>query len=705
MLTNGDKHRNYQSSIFSAVAKVVAIPFESSKIALINNRYFQSAGKPNIRQLLISFCIRLLVWGAVLWGLILARQYHFLLFHSLAEISSIAVALATFMLVWNIRKSLDNSYLLIVGVAYLFVGFFDMAHTIAYHGMVPFNRNEINLQNQLWIAGRYLESLSLLLGLFFIGRRLKVEFVLVGLIAATSTIFGTIFYWEVFPTVFVEGLGATPFMKLSLFIIIVILISAIIGLKKKSAYFDPTCLRYLLASVIFTIVSELCFASFKGIAGTTFLFGHFFKIVSYYFIYKAIIEMGATKPIKVLFRNLEENEKSLRLERDFISGVLSTAGSLVIVIDREGRIRRFNRACERLTGYSFEEMAGKVLWDLLLLPNEAANIRNIFQQLDRYNVPISNKNFIVAKDGTRYLISWSDTGLRGSDGTIEYLILTGIDITESNRARSALRKARKKLEQRVQERTAELAEVNEQLVQQIKECRRVEDELRLSEMQLKSLSSQLLTAQESERRRISRELHDELGGSLAVLKLRVGAIEKKLLDDQEPLKEESRLISHYLDQLNENVHRLSRDLCPSILEDLGLTPALRWLINNFVRHTGILVTVNIENVDNLLSMDEQIILYRTIQESLTNISKHAQALEVLIELSRVDGRIFIMIEDNGRGFDTASLDASNILEKGLGLAIMQERARMLGGTLQLNSQPGKGLRISLNFPLKKEEKV
>ena len=234
--------------------------------------------------------------------------------------------------------------------------------------------------------------------------------------------------------------------------------------------------------------------------------------------------------------------------------------------------------------------------------------------------------------------------------------------------------------------------------------KQAETKLRESEKQLRNLSFQLLAAQETERRRIARELHDELGGALAVLKLRTNLIEKNLQPNQTAIREQCKQNLQYIDQIIDDVHRLSRDLSPSILENIGLTPALRWLIDNFVEHYGVKAATNIEIVDHLLSINDQIMIYRTFQEALTNIGKHAQAGNVVVEVNIGENGISILVEDDGRGFDVEEVFAKNVSEKGLGLSTMNERARMLGGRLHLGSEPGKGTRIALFVPIKKGER-
>ena len=229
--------------------------------------------------------------------------------------------------------------------------------------------------------------------------------------------------------------------------------------------------------------------------------------------------------------------------------------------------------------------------------------------------------------------------------------------------------------------------------------RRAEEALRESEQRLRFLTAQLLSAQERERKRISMELHDELGQSLAVLKLQIRAIERTLRDDQQDLKADALELLHYLDGVIDDVRRLSRDLSPAILEDLGLQSALKYLLDGVSKHYTVSHSLEVADLDDLFPADGQIIIYRIFQECLTNISKHAGATEVSIAVREHDGLISLVIEDNGAGFDPARVSARRAPSRGLGLAALDERARMLGGTLEIRSRPGFGTRITCVIPL------
>lgn len=266
-------------------------------------------------------------------------------------------------------------------------------------------------------------------------------------------------------------------------------------------------------------------------------------------------------------------------------------------------------------------------------------------------------------------------------------------------AEDALLKAHQQLEERVQDRTAALAAANEQLRREIAERNAAEMALRETGERLHILSSHLLTAQERERRRISLELHDELGQSLTVLKLQLRSIKSRLKDKGDTLHDNCEQVLQYTDQIIENVRRLSRDLSPSILEDLGLTAALRRLSQDFAKHSQIDIDLQIPDIDHLFSQDRQIIIYRIFQEAFNNVEKHAQATGLSAVVQKNDGQVNFRIEDNGRGFEAEKLASRYPTERSLGLMAMDERARMLGGVLRIDSTPGKGTTLILSIPV------
>ncbi|HBG04170.1 MAG: hypothetical protein A2075_22795 [Geobacteraceae bacterium GWC2_58_44] len=263
-----------------------------------------------------------------------------------------------------------------------------------------------------------------------------------------------------------------------------------------------------------------------------------------------------------------------------------------------------------------------------------------------------------------------------------------------------LRRHRENLAEMVQKRTAELTLANGQLRVEITERLQAEQTLRESEKLIRHLSCQLLNAQEIERKRISMGLHDDLGQALYVIKLRVRCIEKKLGKKQQAQRGECEILLDYLDTVIEDVRRLSLQLSPAIMEDLGLTAALRWLVSAFQRDQGMEVSVDIPELDRLFpEQHQQITIYRVLQEATSNIGKHARAQKVSIAVRQHGGRVSFSVHDDGKGFDPVEAATKSASEKGLGLATMSERITMMGGSFNLRSRPGQGTEITFILPV------
>jgi signal transduction histidine kinase len=235
--------------------------------------------------------------------------------------------------------------------------------------------------------------------------------------------------------------------------------------------------------------------------------------------------------------------------------------------------------------------------------------------------------------------------------------------------------------------------------------RLAKEALRVSDEQLRILSSHLLIAQETERKKISLELHDDLGQTLSFLKLGQRFVMDKLPDEQRDLKEVCGENLHAIDDVIDNIRRISRDLSPSILEDLGLIASLRRLIDDFDKYNDTIETsVTMPDIDHLFTKIGQIFIYRIFQEALTNICKHSQARHMFVAVGQTDDNLVqFNIEDDGRGFDVQKVIVARETERGLGIAAMRQRVQILGGFFSITSREEKGTRISFSIPVRKKE--
>jgi PAS domain S-box-containing protein len=222
-----------------------------------------------------------------------------------------------------------------------------------------------------------------------------------------------------------------------------------------------------------------------------------------------------------------------------------------------------------------------------------------------------------------------------------------------------------------------------------------------AEEAIRELSFRLWTAQEMERKRIASELHDDLGQTLAFLKIQIKNIQNKLLKHQDELKKECENSLKYADQLIEKVRTLSHGLTPISLTHLGLTASLQSLIEDFSKYSYMNIQKDIANIDRMFPPIAEITIYRIFQEIFTNLEKHAHADYVKIEVIKQDSGVFFKIEDNGKGFDLERIELNYLNERRLGLASMKERVRMLGGRFKIQSQLDEGTKINFTIPFEK----
>jgi signal transduction histidine kinase len=267
-----------------------------------------------------------------------------------------------------------------------------------------------------------------------------------------------------------------------------------------------------------------------------------------------------------------------------------------------------------------------------------------------------------------------------------------------------LQRANTELESQVSERTAALRGLNDQLRVELAERKKAEAAVAASAEQLRQLSGRLLEVQEEERSRISRALHDQLGHSLILIKLGLGLMRRELGDGQAKARDECDNLLARVDDGIDDVRKISKVLRPAVLDELGLIGALRWLLKNLKRGEAAIGVdgLSLADVDNLFTREMQIVVFRIVQEALTNVEKHASAKRVSLSVRRECDRICFAVEDDGKGFGANEAILSGTGERGLGLATMEERAHMLGGSLAVWSEEGQGTRITLSVPIGKE---
>lgn len=403
----------------------------------------------------------------------------------------------------------------------------------------------------------------------------------------------------------------------------------------------------------------------------------------------------------IALRNSQTLE-SLEKSEEQIRSIVQTAVDAIISSDSLGNIIFWNRAAENVFGYSPQETAGKPV--TLIMPERyrEAHRKGMQRLLATRESKIIGKTMELAglrKGGQEFPLQLSLAIWETKDGTFFTSIIR--DITEHKRTQEALQGAHDLLDQRVKERTAELELANEQLRLKIEEHQRAEEALRESEQARRLLASQLIIAEEKERKRIAQELHDGIGQTLNAIKFRA---EHSLQQTGEPLdRERAKSLTYIVPMIQEaveEVRRICMDLRPSVLDDLGILATMSWFCRKFQTiYPNILIEQKTNIKEEEIPALMKTTIFRVLQEALNNIAKHSQAQRVHLSLWKKNNFLKLTIEDNGEGFSPEQALSQKSDHHGLGLRSMKERVELSGGSWAIESTPGAGTRVLASWPL------
>jgi PAS domain S-box-containing protein len=620
---------------------------------------------------------------AVLVVLHVISLRNYLLFHSLAELFSVVIAFSIFIIAWNSRSLMENSYMLFLGIAYLFVGTFDLLHTLSYAGMGVFSGSTTNLPTQLWIAARYTESLSLLIGPVFLGRRLRADLVFAAYTVAAVLILSSIFYWHTFPVCFVEGRGLTPFKIVSEYAISGILLGAIAALRRRRAYLHPRVLRLLIASIAVTIVSELCFTHYINVYGFANFIGHYFKIVSFYLIYKALVETGLRQPYDLLFREIRQREEAFRESEAKFRALAENSPTIIASLDRDLRFIYANPAMRSLTGGPPSHLLGKT-GAQANLPTQLSNLLAwIASTVCRSaRVEIVETEISTSGSGKFYRITAVPEVSSGSE--VRQILIVASDITELKKAQEITQRDKEALERMVSERSRELLEAQIQL----------EEAKRLS-----AIGTLAAT--------VAHELRNPLGVIQTALynirrKNKDDALDRHLARMEKKVLESNLIISNLLRY--SRVKQLSYEEAnlPTIIRD-----SLEAAADRFPGQV-VDIVLDLEPIGNeTLKLDT--VQMREVFDNIINnayqaVGNEGGRIEIVGRIDK-EGTVSVSIKDNGSGITREDLE--HVFEPffsrkskgtGLGLSICKEIIRLHGGTILVESEPACGTTVTVVLP-------
>ena len=390
----------------------------------------------------------------------------------------------------------------------------------------------------------------------------------------------------------------------------------------------------------------------------------------------------------------ERDKQRLRDNQAQLSAIIQNAPFVMLLVDRERRVRLTNRRGAEFAGKTVEEIkgmrAGKALRCIHSLDDpkgcgygtvcENCGVRKTVlntietgQSHEQVEVEMRFEREGTDTEGRTFLIYTNSLKISGED----LVLVVFEDVSERKRAEQELKRLNARLEQRVAERTAEAEQRAEQL---------------------QRLTGELTHAEEQERRRIARILHDDLQQTLAYAQLRASMLSSSTRGSEEQTSTAEEVVESISEAIATS-RNLSRDLNPPLLHTEGLGPALDHLASQTARQYGLEVDVSIEGGEDELDDQRRAFAYRATQELLFNCVKHAETERANLRMNREDRTLRITVEDEGAGFDPAKLRDGDVEELGMGLFSIEERAALLGGSLDVDSAPGAGSRFTLKVPI------
>ena len=345
-------------------------------------------------------------------------------------------------------------------------------------------------------------------------------------------------------------------------------------------------------------------------------------------------------------------------KRQRLAAIVESSADAIMSVDLEGKIVSWNQGAEIIYGYSAEEFVGQSI-SMLVLPQNKSRVPVVLGKIKNGQRVDLYETVHVRKDGEHVNVSLNISPIRDKSGEIVAMSAIARDITES--------KIR-------------------------------ENQLRLSTERLRALSTRLQSIREEERTKLARDIHDELGQRLTGLMMDLVSLSQKPPRNKELLGQRIKSMEGIIDDTIKLVRRMSGELRPGILDDLGLVAAMEWQLVDFKKRTGIDCNFSSSFDDTSLDRDLSTALFRVFQETLTNIIRHARATHVRIEITDDDGFITLTVEDNGKGISDAEISDST----SLGLLGIRERMFIFGGDVEITGAENQGTRVTVRIPYRKD---
>ena len=416
---------------------------------------------------------------------------------------------------------------------------------------------------------------------------------------------------------------------------------------------------------------------------------------------------------------IKETELEVSSARDFAEAIIGTTRDPLLILDSGLRVQKASKAFYKAFRISPADAVGRTVFELDHGQWDIPRLRQLLQDILPGNSSFNDFEVThhFAHRGRRTLLLNART-LKQDPGHREKILLGFQDITQRKQDEAALSQARAQLarhadelERLVAERTAELTAANRQLKASIETVLKGREKYRLlllesqvMQEKLRRLTHQVLSAQEDERRKISRELHDEVVQTLVGINVELAALNQTVPAGNRILQARINRTQRLVEKSVKAVHQFARELRPAVLDDLGLIPALHACVKSVAARENLQIRLTAFARVETLDIARRTVLYRVAQEALTNVGRHAQASLVDVCISRIPGGIRLEVHDNGKSFPVEQT-LSTKTNRRLGLLGMRERVEMVGGTLSFDSAPGHGTTVRAEIPFNPRKKT
>lgn len=612
------------------------------------------------RFLAVFFSLFMVVWLSPAFSALKGLAIMSLPVHIAAETFAIVIAMLVFAIAWNSYDVERSSDMLILACGFLAVGLMNFGHMISVKGMPDFvTPSSPEKGIQFWLCGRFVTAAVLFAAALNMWKpqdhaRHRYQMLYASLLLAALVYWQVLFHSDVWPRTFIEGIGLTPFKIGAEYLIIgIVSVSAILYyrqfLKGKPNPSADSILLYVACVIL--VLSELCFVLYSSVADIFNVLGHFFNIVAYYFIYRAIFIHSVREP----YSKLQKTKNELAASQRMLESIVASVPVRIFWKDRHSRFLGANNLLLQDAGLTdVQQLIGKD--DFAFFPHEQASR---FQEDDKSVMKAGLPKFnieepILTAKGKQAWLLTNKIPMRDENNQVSGILGAYLDITHLRNVERDLEESHAVLRELVVHREAEL---------------------------------------ESERKRIAQDLHDDLGQMLSVLRLDLSLLKMQHGENNLALAEQIKQIKNRIDLTIQVIRDISSRLRPAIL-NLNLISVLEKQIEEFSTCTGIRCSRNINCDESQVSENQATAIYRIVQECFTNVIRHSRATQVEISLLQKNGCICLELQDNGIGFDLSCNQ-----KKTFGLIGMRERVLVLGGELKINSQPGHGTRLSVSLPV------